>query len=431
MSLRSVLVICCAVSLSGAGAARAVDITVTSMSMVQGTQSTVVVSGTIEGQFASAVELILELQAGPGVTGTLTFTPGGGPTSDIALIPPSPWPSPVFTRQDTNDNFSLLLNGAGIDSVATAAATTFSGDLAGFPVVASADAVGTWNVLLTASSTGASSRWIGPGNGNVPGQVLNIGTVTVTAPVCNNNADCDDADPCTDDSCDGATGQCVNTFNTAPCDDGQFCTISDMCDGAGTCTGAPRDCSGTPGAVPPCQPGSCNETLDQCELTNAPVGTACGNPAASQCDAADTCDGAGSCSANLAAIGAACGDATITECSGSDQCDGAGMCQPNDFPNTTPCGSGADTDCTNPDLCNGAGVCLPNHEPAGMACGVQTVPTTCDALDTCNGNGVCQPNFAASGTSCDDVDVCTENDTCDGGGTCGGSLIGGCAFCDA
>ena len=47
--------------------------------------------------------------------------------------------------------------------------------------------------------------------------------------------DCDDGDPCTDDSC-GAPGECINAFNTAPCDDGDACTVDDVC-GGGACGG--------------------------------------------------------------------------------------------------------------------------------------------------------------------------------------------------
>jgi hypothetical protein len=45
-------------------------------------------------------------------------------------------------------------------------------------------------------------------------------------------ADCDDGNPCTDDSC-GPTG-CVHTNNTASCDDGNPCTVGDTCSG-GSC----------------------------------------------------------------------------------------------------------------------------------------------------------------------------------------------------
>ena len=56
-----------------------------------------------------------------------------------------------------------------------------------------------------------------------------------------NDSLCDDANVCTDDSCDPATG-CVNTNNSAPCDDGDACTTADTC-AAGACVGgAPPDC---------------------------------------------------------------------------------------------------------------------------------------------------------------------------------------------
>ncbi|MFQ5494553.1 MAG: hypothetical protein ACE5EX_04150, partial [Phycisphaerae bacterium] len=278
MSLRSVLVICCAVSLAGAGAAGAVDISVTSMSIVQGRESTVVVTGSIDGQSASAVELILELQPGPGVIGTLTFTPGGGAASDIVPLLPFPWPGSVFTTQDTDDNFSLLLNGAGIDSNANAVTMTFAGDLAGFPIVASADAVGTWNVLLTASGTGAGSRWIGPGNNEVPGQVLNTGTITVTPPACTSNAECDDGNDCTIDVC-AVTGLCEqqDEADGRACEDGFFCTINDACS-AGVCLAGPVNpvCIGPPGpAGPQGPPGPQGPAGSSCwDLNGDGVGSA-------------------------------------------------------------------------------------------------------------------------------------------------------------
>src|SRR5262249_18759308 len=48
---------------------------------------------------------------------------------------------------------------------------------------------------------------------------------TCSGGVCVGGAapNCDDGNPCTDDSCNPATG-CVHTNNTAPCDDGNACT---------------------------------------------------------------------------------------------------------------------------------------------------------------------------------------------------------------
>lgn len=50
---------------------------------------------------------------------------------------------------------------------------------------------------------------------------------------CEDNPECDDSNPCTDDSCDG-NGACQYTDNANPCgDDGNLCTM-DVCD-HGTC----------------------------------------------------------------------------------------------------------------------------------------------------------------------------------------------------
>ena len=54
-------------------------------------------------------------------------------------------------------------------------------------------------------------------------------------------SDCDDENPCTDDTCDPTIG-CVHTPNTEACDDGNVCTDADICDGAGECTGTPVIC---------------------------------------------------------------------------------------------------------------------------------------------------------------------------------------------
>ena len=55
--------------------------------------------------------------------------------------------------------------------------------------------------------------------------------------VCRGAADldCDDGNPCTDDTCDPAAG-CRTANNTAPCDDADPCTSGDVCAG-GVCAG--------------------------------------------------------------------------------------------------------------------------------------------------------------------------------------------------
>jgi predicted outer membrane repeat protein len=67
-------------------------------------------------------------------------------------------------------------------------------------------------------------------------------------PLCQNDNDCDDVNPCTDDQCQ--KGTCVHVNNTAPCDDGNACTEDDRC-AAGSCTGAVIPGCGTPPPPPP------------------------------------------------------------------------------------------------------------------------------------------------------------------------------------
>ena len=64
-------------------------------------------------------------------------------------------------------------------------------------------------------------------------------------PDCSADADCNDGNPCTDDTCENpgtSTASCLHTNNTAPCDDGDVCTQPDACQN-GACAGTPvLDC---------------------------------------------------------------------------------------------------------------------------------------------------------------------------------------------
>ena len=70
--------------------------------------------------------------------------------------------------------------------------------------------------------------------------------------------DCNDGNPCTDDSCDPILG-CQHANNTDGCDDGNACTIFDTCSG-GTCGGTTIICNDSnPCTVDTCVPQSgCN-----------------------------------------------------------------------------------------------------------------------------------------------------------------------------
>ncbi len=163
-------------------------------------------------------------------------------------------------------------------------------------------------------------------------------------PACLSNADCDDGNPCTDDTCDFQLG-CVNTYNSAPCDDGNACTANDTCQ-EGVCVGVPAAADGAP----------CDD----------------GNP----CTSADACHG-GSCYGQpTLADGSPCDDGNA--CTTGDTCQG-GTCVGGPPPN---CDDG--NDCT-VDSCDPASGCV--HAFSGV---IGAGPLTLDFT--------AEPSFAGTST---------------------------------
>ncbi len=81
------------------------------------------------------------------------------------------------------------------------------------------------------------------------------------------------------------------------CDDGLYCNgTGDTCNNSGECLHPGSPCPETE-----CE--HCNENEDSCY---DPVGAACGDSTDTDCDGADTCNGAGNCQSNFAADGAEC-----------------------------------------------------------------------------------------------------------------------------
>lgn len=80
---------------------------------------------------------------------------------------------------------------------------------------------------------------------------------------------CDDGNVCTSDACDPKVG-CVFTFVTASCNDGNSCTDQDTCV-AGICAGAPKNCNdGNACTEDSCSGGTCSSKA-------VPFGTLCGD----------------------------------------------------------------------------------------------------------------------------------------------------------
>jgi len=120
--------------------------------------------------------------------------------------------------------------------------------------------------------------------------------------------DCDDSNPCTDDSCNPSSG-CVYSNNTNSCDDGDACTISDQCSDGSCAGGGSRDCDDSN----PCTDDSCNPSSG-CVYSNN----------TSSCDDGISCTGEGTCSDGMCTNGSSTcvggGSGDCGACTGGTSC---------------------------------------------------------------------------------------------------------------
>ncbi len=234
--------------------------------------------------------------------------------------------------------------------------------------------------------------------------------VSAVAPPCAGS--CDDANPCTDDSCQG--GNCTHGPNAANCSDGDACTTGDKCSGGTCATGnTVKDCNDNNACTDDaCTAGTCS---------HASNGAGCDDGDA--CTETDHCQG-GKC----LTVPKKCDDGDL--CNGSETCAG-GKCQP---------GNGANCDDGNPctkDSCLG-GAC--KHEASAAPCddgngctvGDSCAGGSCQAglAKLCDDGNPCTKDACTSGTcvtsgltgACDDGDGCTEGDYCAQGNCLSGAL---------
>jgi len=210
--------------------------------------------------------------------------------------------------------------------------------------------------------------------------------------VCTEDADCDDAESCTIDSCDVATGACSHD----PVADGAGCGAGRSC------------CSGV------CGGPACGTAL-ACDDGNECTSDACldGDTCAAACRAAPLADG--------------------TPCSGGLCC--SGVCA---MP-----ACGADADCDDGDACTGD-ACV-SADTCGASC--SSTPMSCGLLDGCCGlacdgstdpdcpftvcgNGTCEGN-GEDCFSCPEDCRCSGKNcakSCCGDGVCSGEHAQQCAI---
>jgi hypothetical protein len=242
--------------------------------------------------------------------------------------------------------------------------------------------IGTNNAVASGSQTCMS--WPGLLSGQQYEWYVSVsdGTSTTTGPSytfttsnCTVDADCNDSDACTADTCvsgacsHAAVGGCCNTH--AQCDDSNACT-TDTCQGDHTCSHANNTAS--------CSDGNACTTNDACSVGS------CVGGAAPNCDDGNVC--------------------TNDSCVAPTGCAHAN--------NTASCNDG--NACTTPDACSG-GACGGTYSPTAGCC---TISANCNdgnpaTTDTCSG-GTCSNTAVTSCTTsaeCNDGDVCTT-DTCNG-----------------
>jgi hypothetical protein len=202
--------------------------------------------------------------------------------------------------------------------------------------------------------------------------------------------DCNDANPCTTDTCVPGSGcQHLDFPDGASCSDGDVCNGSETCLGGACQPGTPLNCAD----VNPCTADSCNSLLGVCQHVAVPNGT--------PCDDTTVCNGLEVCLAGICLPGTPLDCDDSNPCS-ADPCDPVAGCQNTLLPDGAACDDGV--------FCNGSDTCL------GAACVVH-------AGDPCAGGPECADScdeaaascFEPDGTPCsDDGDACTA-DTCEEG----------------
>jgi len=187
---------------------------------------------------------------------------------------------------------------------------------------------------------------------------------------------CNDGNPCTDDSCENLTG-CAFKPNSAPCDDGSACTVNDKCSSGACKAGAPLSCDDANACTfDACDPatgcqhtpaaGACDD-LDQCTVNDKCDAGKCAPGAILPCNDGNPCTD-DSCAAEVGCVfvpnNAACTDGNA--CTGVDQCSGGS------------CLAGAPIDCNDgqactQDSCDAVKGCVHQPVPDGGSCGPDMV----------------------------------------------------------
>ncbi|MGB0591688.1 MAG: hypothetical protein ACPGU1_18585 [Myxococcota bacterium] len=236
--------------------------------------------------------------------------------------------------------------------------------------------------------------------------------------------ECDDASPCTTDSCVYDAG-CVHT--PAPgiaCDDGDLCTGNDRCSEAGLCVGGPIDCSDTN----PCTDTWCDPVVGcLAEANHAPCDDLNACTAPDYCQNA-VCRGAplscvddDPCTVDACDLEQGCMNPPLPEgslCDDGDGCTHDDRCLADTCIGlTSTCDDG--WDCTL-DSCEG-GTCIHLPEPGTCITSEGCIPVGSHPVEApclvCEATNMLVASDLAEGMPCPDDGVACTTDLCEDG-TC-------------
>jgi hypothetical protein len=203
---------------------------------------------------------------------------------------------------------------------------------------------------------------------------------------------CNDGDPCTTDSCQPVAG-CVFSLNDAACDDGDWCTVGDHCQ-LGVCIGGGKIACNDGN---PCTDDACSPLVG---CTFAPN--------------AKTCDDGNACTTGDACSQGACKAASLL------QCDDANPCTDDSCLPATGC---AHT--PNAAACSDANACTVGDTCAAGLCAAGG-PLDCDDANPCT-DDACLPqsgcSHKANTSLCSDGNACTKDDKCVAGSCIPGAPV--------
>jgi hypothetical protein len=255
------------------------------------------------------------------------------------------------------------------------------------------------------------------------GDACTSGDVCGPQGACNGKAlACDDANPCTLDSCKPGAG-CVNLEGgTAPCEDGNPCTTEDACldgkckagkgklkcDDGDPCTA--DTCEVGKGCIAASDPKACDDgkpcTADSCDSkqgcahTDLKVGDAC--------QGADLCISGETCDAKLACTGGGIKDCDDKNLCTTDSCKSDKGCL--HAVNKAPCNDGFD--CSEPDVCTG-----------GQCIGIKTKSCPlCQKFFSDTEGKLTIFQIGSSGVPGEGIDIDGDPKTCAPEGNCSGGI---------